>query len=324
MSLLSIFPLMPVEKGENLKLIASGALLLEWLTIVAMTNAREENRSVPGGFTRPFRFFTAQFCLVVATQAITCISVKSLQAKEGLPRFNQYAGWILLGVSTLLPFLHGRPEGQSPLTRLSILMLSFGPAFVILSLSYETIFYCVFCCSLLSWMGMETSLISRTKIVKKDDDSQVEEDEEEGRITLDTVRVSVFFLSFLHLGFFGVGNVASISSFYLEPVYRLMTIFAPFPMGALLLFKLLIPFVALSAVSSAINRKLRLPHLGLFLVSSVLVEILTITFFFRVTDTGSWLEIGSSITNFVICSLLGLFTSGLLLIGEAVLKGTSG
>lgn len=59
---------------------------------------------------------------------------------------------------------------------------------------------------------METSLISRTKIVKKDDDSQVEEDEEEGRITLDTVRVSVFFLSFLHLGFFGVGNVASISS----------------------------------------------------------------------------------------------------------------
>ena len=44
-----------------------------------------------------------------------------------------------------------------------------------------------------------------------------------------------------------------------------------------MLFKLLIPFVALSAVSSAINRTLRLPHLGLFLVSSVLVEFLTIT-----------------------------------------------
>ncbi|GAA5962065.1 hypothetical protein JCM3765_005508 [Sporobolomyces pararoseus] len=324
MSLLSIFPLLPVEKGENLKLISVGALLVEWLAIAAMTNSREENRSIPGGFKRPFRFLNAQFCLVVLTQAITCISAKSLQAKEGLPKFNQYMGWVLLGNSILLPFFHGRPVGQSPLTRLSILMLSFGPAFVILSLSYETIFYCVFCCSLLSWMGMETSLVPRTEDHKKDEDARKEENEVvEGRITLDTVRVSVFFLSFLHLGFFGVGNVASISSFYLEPVYRLMTVFAPFPMGALLLFKLLIPFVALSAVSSAINRKLRLPHLGLFLVSSVLVEILTITFFFRVTDTGSWLEIGSSITNFVICSLLGLFTSGLLLIGEAVLKGTS-
>jgi len=36
------------------------------------------------------------------------------------------------------------------------------------------------------------------------------------------------------------------------------------------------------------------------------------------------LEIGSSITNFVICSMLGLFTSGLLLVGEEVLKGTVG
>lgn len=73
------------------------------------------------------------------------------------------------------------------------------------------------------------------------------------RLQLAHVRVSLFFLAFFNLGFFGCGNVASISSvscpgeyhfarrilplilnlysqFYLEPVYRLMTIFAPFPM----------------------------------------------------------------------------------------------
>jgi hypothetical protein len=55
-----------------------------------------------------------------------------------------------------------------------------------------------------------------------------------------------------------------------------MTVFAPFPMALLLLFKLLVPFVALAGVSSVINKHLRLPPLSLFLVGSVLSELLTI------------------------------------------------
>lgn len=180
--------------------------------------------------------------------------------------------------SIALPFWHGRPRGQSPSTRLSVLVASFAPAFVILSLSYEALFYCVFCGALLSWLAIESSVSKKTN--KDDRATQTERagkvDEDEpgvsdkglqgreggGKVTLDTVRVSVFFLSFLHLGFFGVGNVASISSvslclfelalsfmsplcsfmlccrivpsqFYLEPVYRLMTVFAPFPMVSL-------------------------------------------------------------------------------------------
>lgn len=160
----------------------------------------------------------------------------------------------MTAISTLLPFLHGRPRAQSPFTRLSVLLLSFGPAFVLLSLSYEALFYCVLCCALLSWMSIESALARRAKDAKEGSEA------DEGKIGLDSVRVSVFFLAFLHLGFFGVGNVASISSvrshfttpigsgelmkslveqFYLEPVYRLMTVFAPFPMVRLPLFVLL-------------------------------------------------------------------------------------
>ncbi|BGP21861.1 phosphatidylinositol glycan, class N [Rhodotorula toruloides] len=306
---LAVFPVLPVEKGEDLRVVSAGAAVVCGIGLVAI-------RSLGGAgsptWTRTRRFLLAEIALTVACTAVTCSSALSLQRKDGLPALNQYAGWVVLVTSSLLPVFHGRPHGQPPLERLSVLLFAFGPAFTILSLSYEALFYACFCLALVTWLKVETSL-ARAKGKKEEDEG----------MGMEHVRISLFFLAFLHLGFFGCGNVASISSFYLEPVYRLMTVFAPFPMGALLLLKLLIPFVALSAVSSAINHHLRLPPLSLFLVSSILSEILTINFFFRVTDTGSWLEIGSSITNFVICSLLGLFSSALLAGGEGLLKGTA-
>lgn len=108
--------------------------------------------------------------------------------------------------------------------------------------------------------------------------------------------------------------------FYLEPVYRLIPVFAPFPMAALLLFKLLTPFVALSVVTSALSHQLRLPPFSLFIIASILSDYLALAFFFRVTTVGSWLEIGSSITNFVICSILGIFNTALYLLGEEFLR----
>ncbi|BGP04992.1 Glycosyl phosphatidyl inositol anchor synthesis [Rhodotorula toruloides] len=308
MGVLAVFPVLPVEKGEDLRVVSAGAALICKLGLVAIRSLRRLDSPT---WTRTRRFLLAEIALTVACTAVTCSSALSLQRKEGLPALNQYMGWVILVASSVLPILHGRPHGQPPLERLSVLLFAFGPAFTILSLSYEALFYACFCLALVSWMKMEASL------------ARAEGKKEDEGMGLKHVRISLFFLAFLHLGFFGCGNVASISSFYLEPVYRLMTVFAPFPMGALLLFKLLIPFVALSAVSSAINHHLRLPPLSLFLVGSILSEILTINFFFRVTDTGSWLEIGSSITNFVICSLIGLFSSALLAGGEGLLKGTA-
>ena len=40
-------------------------------------------------------------------------------------------------------------------------------------------------------------------------------------------------------------------------------------------------------------------------------DVLTLNFFWKVRDEGSWLEIGSSISHFAICSLLGVFVAGL-------------
>ncbi|GAA6064433.1 hypothetical protein JCM10212_006095, partial [Sporobolomyces blumeae] len=341
MTVLAVFPLLPVEKGENLRIISAGAVVL--LLIGAFAVHHIDSSPSPGS-KRARNAVVAQMVLTVLSTIVTCSSATSLRLKRGLPVMNQYLGWGILVLSALVPILHGRPVGQPALARLSVLLVSFAPAFVILSLSYEALFYAAFvvCCVL--WVeveGIEAKRHASETVGVQDGTVEPVEDRterdareasevrpasswtEQRAITLDSVRVALFFLGFVHLGFFGVGNVASISSFYLEPVYRLMTVFAPFPMGALLLYKLLIPFVFLSAVSSLVNDRTRVPRLGLFLVASVLSEVLTIIFFFRVTDSGSWLEIGSSITNFVICSLLGLFLSTLLVLGEEVVRGVS-
>jgi len=47
---------------------------------------------------------------------------------------------------------------------------------------------------------------------------------------------------------------------------------------------------------------------------------MTLTFFFKVQDTGSWLEIGQSITFFCITSMLLLWSAGICAAGEYLMK----
>lgn len=78
------------------------------------------------------------------------------------------------------------------------------------------------------------------------------------------------------------------SSFYLEPVYRLVPVFNPFLMAALLvhfpiwshtpadlpmqIFKIIVPYVILSAAFATLNARLRLPSFSLFLVALTLTD----------------------------------------------------
>jgi len=61
---------------------------------------------------------------------------------------------------------------------------------------------------------------------------------------------------------------------------------------------------------------LDLPPFSLFVVAMALTDGMTLTFFFSVTDTGSWLEIGQSISFFCITSLLLLWSAGIYVVGE--------
>lgn len=139
---------------------------------------------------------------------------------------------------------------------------------------------------------------------------------------------------------FFLGNVASISSFYLSPVYRLVPIFSPFLMASLLIMKILVPFVILSSVLQQLcilppnparidGSKPRKsgedlagpPLLGsdsvgglgmqdsypIMLLACLLTDVLALNFLVTVRTEGSWLEIGRSITHFAMSNLLQVF-----------------
>jgi len=140
-------------------------------------------------------------------------------------------------------------------------------------------------------------------------------------LILSDTRIALFFFFFIQAAFFGTGNVASLSAFSLDSVYRLIPVFNPFAMSALLLFKLLIPFAIISANLGILNRRLEIAPSALFMLVMGLSDVLTLNFFFMVKDEGSWLDIGTTISHFCIASLLCVFVAALEFLSEVFVSG---
>lgn len=141
------------------------------------------------------------------------------------------------------------------------------------------------------------------------------------RLNLSDVRISLFFLFLLQSAFFSTGNIASVSSFSLDSVYRLIPVFDPFSQGALLVLKLMIPFAVISANLGILNRRIGVPPSSLFMVVMAVSDVLTLNFFWMVRDEGSWLDIGTTISHFVIASLLCVFVAILEFLSEVFVSG---
>ena len=57
------------------------------------------------------------------------------------------------------------------------------------------------------------------------------------------------------------------------------------------------------------------------MVVMAISDVLTMNFFWLVRDEGSWLDIGTSISHFVIASLLSVFVAGLEFVSEVFVSG---
>ncbi|KAG9310904.1 Phosphatidylinositolglycan class N-domain-containing protein [Chiua virens] len=303
----AIFPLLSIEKKESLPSILAGGVIM---LFIGATQTWSFNPNSNFKDIRSSAFF--QMGLLVAMMVVSASSVVNLQEKNGLPRLNQIIAWSILVISSLYPFV-SHVRHSSPRSKIITFFLAFSVCFVVLSISIEGLFYSAFTCNLLLWIDVEAAI---RKPLSVNGPAPKNAHSDGYHFQADDVRIALFFLFFVQVAFFGTGNVASISSFYLEPVYRLVPVFNPFLMAALLIFKIVAPYVILSVIFATLNACLRLPPFSLFLVALTLTDGMTVTFFLNVTDTGSWLEIGQSISFFCITSLLLVWSAGICATGE--------
>jgi phosphatidylinositol glycan class N len=224
--------------------------------------------------------------------------------------------------------------------RILVIFLTCAPTFVILTISYEGLFYIAFSAILVSWVRLEHAVFKFSSPARSPSTPSANAAVRAGAtamtngsttgpaqkppleneptlgspfrpLTLHDARVALFFFVLLQAAFFSTGNVASVSAFSLESVNRLLPVFDPFSQGAMLILKLLIPFALISANLGILNKRLGVAPSALFMVVMAISDILTLYFFWVVKDEGSWLEIGSTISHFVIASLLCVFVAAL-------------
>ncbi|CDO92316.1 unnamed protein product [Kluyveromyces dobzhanskii CBS 2104] len=297
---ISTFTLLDAVKVESLNQINTASVLIVLTSISGFIHLRKQLNSYTA------TIFSSQILLVILMTLVTNKSVVSLQNRAGLPKDAQISGWLILVVSLLImPLLHYMKPNNNYKVRMLIIFLTFAPTFIILTISFESLFYLVFSAYIVQWIEIESKLKERSG--ESSDYKQL-------------IRVTIIGFFLLQNAFFGTGNVASISSFSLDSVYRLMPIFDPFPMGALLMIKLIIPYIILSAGLGILNLKL---HIKDYTISSLIIstsDILSLNFFYLLKTEGSWLDIGITISNYCLAILSSLFMLILEIVAHLVLK----
>ncbi|UPX20984.1 Glycosyl phosphatidyl inositol anchor synthesis [Ascochyta rabiei] len=344
--MMSAFTLLPANKAENVSLImmggglmfSVGALYLVFEERI-LASAKPRDDSAEAKINVNSRLILGvQLGLVLLSMIVTKSSIYYVQARQGLPLGVLVVGWATLVGSLLLPNLHGLYPNNHYVHRLVVMFLQFAPTFIILSISYEGLFYFAFCLCLFSWMRLEHQVYLHTASIPKATPQPRQSVEpavaavgdhpplparttEYRSLTLSDARIALFFFFFIQSAFFSASNIASVSSFSLDAVYRLIPVFDPFSQGALLMLKLMVPFAALSANFGLLNRRLGVAPSALFMVVMAVSDVMTLSFFFMVKDEGSWLDIGTTISHFVIASLLGVFVAGLEIYSEWTIRG---
>ncbi|XP_059613178.1 GPI ethanolamine phosphate transferase 1 [Phlebotomus argentipes] len=279
-TILSIFPSLPViEKDANdFQLLFIGTLL--WCVHSFISFLTSFNKEVESYWEQVHKYGIIFLHLIVNINLLA--SVSSINEGAGLHSVYQIISWISLILALILPIL----SSVDPETRLWTLASSFSVPISIMSLSYEPIFFFVFSVNLITWFQMEFASHEATH----------------QKLFLDRrdfIRMYIILL-YIFVSFFGTGNFASISSFDPNWVRCLVTTFSPFLMATLIILKLMAPILLVVCVLRMIHVISKTEIRKLFIVILLICDVMGVNFFYLITNRGSWLEIGQSISHFVI------------------------
>ncbi|XP_068017104.1 GPI ethanolamine phosphate transferase 1 [Melanerpes formicivorus] len=305
--LLAVFPLMPVVGREpNISLVTAAGLLTLLISCFSLASlCRSENKYRNN---KDLKLHFYQTLSIALSTYVVSSTHESLKNKQGLPLLNQIISWMTLVSSLLLPLLSPTFLFQ----RLFSILLSLMSTYLLLSTGYEALFPLVLSGVMFVWINMEQEALQHYGLSLKPKlagfNFACATDITQFRLLhLDDIRRSFFFVFFLVTAFFGTGNIASVNSFDPASVYCFLTVFSPFMMGGLLVLKVVIPFVLVSCAFEAIQVTTQLSSKSLFLIVLVISDIMALHFFFLVKDYGSWLDIGTSISHYVLVMSLTIF-----------------
>ncbi|XP_064434849.1 GPI ethanolamine phosphate transferase 1 isoform X4 [Mirounga angustirostris] len=234
--LLAVFPLMPVVgRKPDIFLVMGAGLLVLLLSLCVVTSLiRRKDRFI----NEELLLHLFQMLSIVLSMCVVYTTHDSLLKKQGLPLFNQIISWITLASSFLLPLL----SPTSLFERLFSILLSSMSAYLLLSTGYEALFPLVLSCLMFVWIQVEQETLQQLSVSYKQKVTSLQftynpDITQFRQIYLDDVRRAFFLVFFLVTAFFGTGNIASVNSFDLASVYCFLTVFSPFMMGALMMWK---------------------------------------------------------------------------------------
>lgn len=228
----------------------------------------------------------------------------SIEEKSGLPTFNQVVSWLLLSESMWQPML----SSHNVVPRIVTIMLGLSIPFLHLSASHEGLFLLALSVNMICWIYLENA-VSKTheQLLHRTFLEISVGRENSAAVTSSDFRRAFLFLFYIVLSFFGTGNIASLNSFDPTWVRCFITMFSPFLMTALILWKTIIPFLIVTCTFRGINVVLGVSAEKLFFIIMIFSDAMGIHFLHLVTNRGSWLEIGTSISHFVIVETMTLF-----------------
>uniref|UniRef100_A0A3Q0R0C9 GPI ethanolamine phosphate transferase 1 n=1 Tax=Amphilophus citrinellus TaxID=61819 RepID=A0A3Q0R0C9_AMPCI len=222
----------------------------------------------------------------------------SLQQKQGLPLLNQIISWSTLASSTFVPLL----SSTRLFHRLLSIFLSLTSTYLLLSTGSEALFPTVLSWLMFAWINIEQEALIAQGISGRQELSTIDfsaniDIAKIRQLKLDDIRrlVSLSVLLFLF------------ASFDPASVYCFLTVFNPFIMGGLMMWKVIIPFIIVMCTFETIQVTTQLSSRSLFLIVLVISDLMALHFFFMVQDYGSWLDIGTSISHYVIVMSMTIF-----------------
>ena len=332
--LLAVFPLLPVVGRDvnyifvslsGITAVGGGLFLLSNPQInYLLTNP---NTSI----FQPSHLLKLQLVLLSIASFIPPLTNWFFSQKESIPFLLHLFSWGNLLFSVVV--INFGPRSLPG--RLLHIFLALYTLFLLLSTTFEAVFVLLLCVFIYLWLNAEETLSDKhTKVVSFQEGvisfhtpkvvALVPNDNIKTKptATYEDVRQTFFCLFFGILSFFGIGNIASINTFDISSVYCFLTVFSPFVMATLMILKMMIPFIFVGCVYNSIllllNRSLKTN----LLLMVIMTDIMGLNFFFLVRDSGSWLEIGISISHYVI--MMVMVMAVVVLLGVArVLTGVA-